>query len=464
MTTPYPVMKLCKSLQVAGHKAYVVGGAVRDSLLGREIHDWDVATSAKPLDVMDLFGAMKVTVVPTGLKHGTVTVVLDTLSIEVTTFRGDGDYSDGRHPDTVKFVDTIEEDLSRRDFTINAMALDPVSGNIVDPHGGREDLAHRMIRAVGDPDKRFQEDGLRPIRAIRFAAQLGFVIVPDTLRAISRALSTFHQVSWERKRDELLKILAVPDPSSVLSALEYLDATLLLHDLLPELTACRGQVQNRFHTHDVFDHSLLTVRGMAVPDPILRLTALLHDIGKPSTAQPSGEGCFSFLEHEVVGSQMADVVCQRLKLTNEDRERVVNLIRHHCRLISPPVSGPSRRRFIKAVGPENVESMLTLNEADTLSDSPRDMLEDRHARFLTIAAGIREEAQKKPPVSTRQLAIGGKEVMEALNLTPGPKVGEVLRTLMEIVLEDPDKNTPEALLAELKRIVSDSSSFVRLTE
>jgi tRNA nucleotidyltransferase (CCA-adding enzyme) len=281
---PDDVLSVCRRLRQAGFEAYLVGGCVRDLLVGRSVGDFDVATSARPEEILRVFGARFS--VPTGLQHGTVTVLAGepARQVEVTTFRGEGAYLDGRHPSVVTFAATLAEDLLRRDFTMNAIAYEPEAGAIIDLHQGQQDIARRLVRTVGDPIQRFSEDGLRPMRAVRQATQLGFEVDASALAAIPATLDAFRKVSAERVRDELLKLLLAPCPSR---GIELMRQTVLLAEVLPELLATLGCRQNRFHKHDVYQHSLATLD--AVPaEPILRLAALLHDVGKPrtQTAQP----------------------------------------------------------------------------------------------------------------------------------------------------------------------------------
>jgi tRNA nucleotidyltransferase (CCA-adding enzyme) len=346
---PPDVVTVCRRLHGAGHEAHLVGGGVRDMLLGRTPADFDVATDAVPEVVLDLFG--KTFAIPTGLKHGTVTVLTDTSPprhVEVTTFRGEGEYLDGRRPSSVTYVKSLKDDLARRDFTMNAVAYDPLADAITDPFDGRGDLSRGLIRAVGDPIARFREDGLRPMRAVRQAAQLAFAIDPPTQAAIEPTLDVFRKVSAERIRDELLKMLGAPRPSRGLALMRD---TGLLREVMPELLEGVGCTQNRFHKHDVFGHTLDVV-DETQGDPILRLGALLHDVGKPRARQPreGAPGEYSFFQHEVVGAEMADAICRRLKLATADRERVVGVVKNHMFFYLPEWTDGSVRRFVRRVG------------------------------------------------------------------------------------------------------------------
>src|SRR5450631_14458 len=298
---PADVVRVCQRLRAQGHAAFVVGGSVRDIIIGRPPGDFDVATSAHPEETLRLFGNRYA--IPTGMQHGTITVLAGESPaqrhVEVTTFRGEGVYLDGRRPSTVTFSATLEEDLARRDFTMNAIAYDPEAGDLHDPFAGQGDIARALVRAVGDPILRFTEDGLRPMRAVRQATQLGFSLDSCTQAAIPKTLDSFRKVSAERIRDELGKLLLSPMPST---GIELMRVTGLLAEVLPELLPMVDCVQNHFHKHDVYRHTLATLDATP-PDFILRLAALLHDVGKPKTQAPREDapGEYSFFRHEHVG-------------------------------------------------------------------------------------------------------------------------------------------------------------------
>jgi len=446
---PADVLAVCRRLRGAGHEAHLVGGGVRDMLLGRPPADFDVATDAVPEAVMELFG--KNFAVPTGLKHGTVTVLTDTSPprhVEVTTFRGEGTYLDGRRPSSVTYVKSLAEDLARRDFTMNAIAYDPLADAVSDPFDGQGDLTRRLIRAVGDPIARFREDGLRPMRAVRQAAQLAFGIDPPTQAAIEPTLDVFRKVSAERIRDELLKMLAAPQPSR---GLRLMRATGLLGEVIPELLEGVGCTQNRFHKHDVFEHTLNVV-DETEGDAIRRLGALLHDVGKPRARQPreGAPGEFSFFQHEYVGAEMADEICRRLKLGNADRERVVGLVKNHMFFYAPDWTDGTVRRFVKRVGGhEALGDLFALRAGDVrgrgFGEDPENELGELRKRVESVAA---EDAVMK----VGDLAINGADVMRVLAVRPGRVVGEVLEKLLERVMDDPtlnERDKLEALLAEI---------------
>ncbi len=448
---PGDVVGLCRALQQAGHPSFVVGGAVRDVLLGRQARggDFDVATAARPEEVQRLFGRRRT--LPIGIKHGTVTVVLGAgegrREVEVTTFRGEGAYADGRRPDSVEFLQSIEEDLARRDFTVNALAYDPVARALVDPHGGLADLEARLIRAVGDPAARFGEDGLRCMRAVRFAATLEMSLDPATKAAIPGALPTFRKVSAERVRDELCKLLLAPRPSL---GLELMRETGLLGAVVPELLEGVGLTQNRFHRFDVWQHTLVTVDAVE-PRLALRVAALLHDVGKPRTAAARDEAPDEnrFFHHESVGARLTDAILRRLRFSNAERELVVHLVAQHMYYYTEEWTPQAVRRFLRRVGPEHVEELFALRAADIAGCGRGD---DPEGEIAPLRARVAEELRAAAALKVADLAIGGADVMEALGLPPGPKVGQVLGRLLERVLDDPELNTRERLLELLPEV------------
>jgi tRNA nucleotidyltransferase (CCA-adding enzyme) len=449
---PDDVVAVCRRLREAGREAFLVGGGVRDMLLGRPPADFDLATDAHPDAVLALFG--RGFSIPTGLKHGTVTVLAERTRrpIEVTTFRGEGAYFDGRRPSSVHYVGTIEQDLARRDFTMNAVAFDPLAARMVDPFDGRGDLARRILRAVGDPVQRFSEDGLRPMRAVRQAAQLELRLDPPTLEAIPATLAVFRKVSPERVRDELLKLLAAARPSIGLSLMR---TSGLLGEVMPELLEGIGCVQNRHHKHDVFDHTLAAVD--ATPgDAIVRMGALLHDVGKPRARQPKDDapGEFSFFKHEYVGADMADAICRRLKLPNADRERVVAMVRNHMFFYTPEWTDGTIRRFVRRLGgSESLGALFALREGDVVG---RGFGEDPEAELGELRRRISDVAAADAALRVTDLAVDGKDVMRVLGIGPGRQVGVILERLLERVLDDPavnERGQLEALLPDVAREV-----------
>ena len=447
---PDDVRAVCQRLRDAGHQAHLVGGGIRDLLLGRPPADFDVATDAHPQVVLALFGARYA--IPTGLQHGTVTVLAGAEGarrhVEVTTFRGEGAYVDGRRPSSVTYVGSLDEDLSRRDFTMNAIGYDPLAGALTDPFAGRDDLVRRLVRAVGDPEARFREDGLRPMRAVRQAAQLGFTIDPPTLAAIRPTLDVFRKVSVERVRDEMMKMLASPRPSV---GIELMRETGLLAEVLPELFESVGVTQNRFHKHDVYGHTLAVVdatKGGA----LTRLGALLHDIGKPRARQPreGAPGEYSFFKHEYVGADMADAVARRWKLSNADREQVVALVSHHMFFYTPDWTDGTVRRFVRRVGPEVLPALFALREGDIagrgFDENPEGELGELRRRIDAVTA---EDAA----MSVGDLAIDGRDLMRVLGVPPSRAIGVLLERLLERVLDDPALNTAPRL-EELARALA----------
>jgi tRNA nucleotidyltransferase (CCA-adding enzyme) len=441
---PPDVTLLCRRLQQAGHATYVVGGAVRDVLLGRVPHEFDVATAATPEEVTAVFGARRT--LPLGIKHGTVTVLFGEGAarrpVEITTFRGEGAYHDGRHPESVTFLRDIREDLGRRDFTVNAIAYDPVADEVVDPYGGAADLERRLIRAVGDPLERFREDGLRCLRAVRFVATLEMAVDEATRDAVRATLAVFRLVSTERVREELNKLLLAPRPSV---GLELMRETGLMGEVIPELLEGVALTQNRFHAHDVWHHALATVDA-APRVLLLRWAALLHDVGKPRTVQPREDapGEHSFFRHEAVGADLCDEILRRLKLANADRELVVHLVAQHMYYYTGEWTPQAVRRFLRRVGPEHVEELLALRAAD-IRGSGRD--QDPEEEIAPLRARVAEALREAAALKVGDLAIRGPDVMQALGVPPGPIVGRVLNRLLERVIEEPALNTREALLA-----------------
>jgi tRNA nucleotidyltransferase (CCA-adding enzyme) len=443
---PPDVLAVCQRLRAAGHQAHLVGGGVRDMLIGRPPADFDLATDARPDAVVRLFNTFAI---PTGLKHGTVTVLTETRRpVEVTTFRGEGEYLDGRRPVSVSYVDTLDEDLSRRDFTMNAVAFDPLDGRISDPFDGRGDLGRRLIRAVGDPLVRFREDGLRPLRGVRQAAQLEFTIDPPTREAIPQTLDVFRKVSAERVRDELYKMLGASRPSV---GLALMHETGLLAEVIPELLEGVGCVQNRFHKHDVFEHTLSVV-DETKGDAVVRLGALLHDVGKPRARQPreGAPGEYSFFKHEYVGAEMADAICRRLKLANADRERVIALVKNHMFFYMPDWSDGTIRRFVRRVGgQEGLADLFALREGDVRG---RGFGEDPAVELGELKSRIAVVADEDAALKVTDLVLDGRDVMRILGIPPSREIGVILERLLERVLDDPSLNTREKLEAMLPEL------------
>lgn len=427
---PEGVQWTITTLEKAGYDAYAVGGGVRDMLLGRNPKDWDITTNAKPADIKRVF--------PKSVydnRFGTVAVRRGDHIFEVTTYRAEFGYSDARHPDSVSFVDRLEDDLARRDFTVNAMALR--KDEIVDPFDGQADLKEKSIRAVGAPRERFAEDALRMLRAIRLAVELGFQIDPATQAAVREHAASIKKVSGERARDELMRILASPEPYR---GLVLMFDTGLLEELIPELLEGRDMYQPRHHKSPVLEHNLLSLKHVPSEDPLLRLAALLHDVGKPRSARgPDAERTFH--GHEVIGARMVQKIMQRLRFSKADITRVVNLVRHHMFLFQFESTDKAVRRIIRRVGPEHVSDLVTLRVGDRLGSGTKVGYTKKLQRFQE-----RVEEVQRDPIDTRMLAVNGNDLMKSLKLTPGPKIGELMNQLLEEVLDDPSRNTKAYLL------------------
>lgn len=453
---PAPVVDVLVRLQQAGFQAYLAGGCVRDVLLGRVSSDFDVASSARPEQVIALFPRVH----PTGLQHGTVTVVTEgdesARHVEVTTFRGEGAYHDGRRPTAVTFLEEVEKDLARRDFTVNAIAWDPVSDIVVDPFGGVADAARRRIRAVGNPVHRFSEDGLRALRAVRFASVLSFGIDAATRQAIPETMGTFRKVAVERVRDEFIKLLVKsPKPSR---GLELLADTGLLQEFLPELLEGKGVLQNRWHRWPVWEHVMRVVDHSA-PRLEVRLGAVFHDIAKPRCAapHPTNAGEFSFHRHEHVGAEMTQEILERLKFPTRTTDAVVHLVKQHNWYYSPDWSDGAVRRHLAKVGadPQSLSDFLALREADIRGHGVN--LKAGLSNLAELEARFAAEKAKANALSIKELAVDGRTLMSKLSIPPGPQVGELLRALLQHVLDEPDDNT-EARLLELAQALSRATS------
>lgn len=433
----------------AGFEAYLVGGAVRDIFLSKEASDWDVTTNATPQDVMKLFNF----VVPTGIEHGTVTVHFKKEEIEVTTFRTETGYSDGRHPDTINYAATIDEDLSRRDFTMNAIAVNLSDGRIVDPFHGRKDIKKKIIRTVGKPEERFLEDGLRPVRAIRFSSQLGFNIEPATFNAISKPeiLNKISSISVERFRDELIKLLKSEKPSKGILEMEE---TGILKMFIPELLTGRNCTQKDdrgFHIFDVMDHNIYACDGANRAKILVRIAALFHDIGKAEVRTEHNENgmqVFHFYNHEKASSKITRKIMMRLKFSNAEIEHVCLLIENHMFHYEPNWSDAAVRRLLVKIGTENVSDLIDLRLADMYGKYNQDVrLHDSAACNLLIELQdrINKICKEKNALSLKDLAVNGKDLIAA-GIPAGKQLGAILNHLMECVLEDPEMNTKEKLL------------------
>lgn len=444
---PDPLRGVCRRLRERGKRSWIVGGCVRDLLRGREPEDWDLATDARPEEVMEIFPRS----IPTGIQHGTVTVLAGREKYEVTTLRGDGAYTDGRRPDAVAFTDDVSLDLARRDFTVNAIALDPLDGHVIDPWGGQGDLARRVIRAVGRAEERFAEDGLRILRAARFVATLHYELDPDTERAMGAeiSLATYRKVSAERIREEWLKAMKADRPSR---AFEVMLRTRILEATCPELLPLVGCEQNRFHAFDVWGHTLAVVDAAPRTEPILRVAALFHDVAKPATrARSDKTQDWTFYEHERIGAEMVLPILERLRFSNEERRVVSSLVRHHLVCYADDWTDAAVRRWLVRVTPELAPLLYELAVADARGKGKETEDEGLIRRLEARARAVLEAKQALGP---KDLAIDGRDLMKELGLAPGRLIGELLAALVEVVVEDPEKNQREQLLEAARRAVA----------
>jgi len=433
---PKDLIGLIKTIKRAGFKCYIVGGGVRDILLKLKPKVWDLTTDATPQQVTKLFKK----VVPTGIKYGTVTVIINNIPYEITTFRSDERYIDGRHPSKVTYSKDLHKDLSRRDFTINAIAYDPTTKELVDIFGGQKDLKAKLIRAVGNPVERFREDGLRPIRACRFAAKLGFKIEDKTLKAIPKCLSVAKKVSPERVHDELMRMLEADKPSI---GLDLMRKSGLLHIYIPELLKGMGVKQPKpFHKDDVYWHNLYSCDEISKDKPVLRLAALLHDIAKPKCKINQ-----TFYNHENTGANMAEKIMRRLKFSNEHIKCVTNLIKNHMFNYTREWSDSAIRRFIIRVGLDHLDDLFELRAADIRSMGRK--VEPGHPKDLRKQ--IKNILRRQNALHLKDLAVNGNDVMRLLGIGPGPKIGDVLNDLLDKVLDNPKLNTRSRLIELIKK-------------
>lgn len=434
---PEKVLLIINNLQFHGYEAYAVGGCVRDSILARRPEDWDITTSARPADVKKLFQKT----VDTGIEHGTVTVLLGKDSFEVTTYRIDGDYEDGRHPKEVRFTNKLEEDLRRRDFTINAMAYND-EVRLVDVFGGMQDLNHHLIRCVGDPRERFSEDALRMLRAVRFSAQLNFPIEPETAEAVREMAGNLRQISAERIQTELVKLLVSPHPERLRDAFE-LGITKII---LPEWDDMEGVAQNTpHHKYSVAEHTIRAVKNVK-RDKILRLTMLFHDMGKPEAKTTDENGRDHFKGHALISEEIARKIMHRLKFDNDTIKKVCRLVCYHdYRMEATP---KNVRRAMNRIGVELFPYYLAVRLADVKAQSPY----RRREKIENIVA-VRELYQKAllndECVTLRQMAVSGRDLM-ALGMKPGRELGSMLSELLEYVIDDPERNRKDILCNYVK--------------
>lgn len=434
---PVKANKIITRLTEAGYEAYVVGGCVRDAILGRPAADWDITTNAKPEQVKALFSRT----IDTGLQHGTVTILQGKEGFEVTTYRIDGEYQDGRHPSEVIFTPSLLEDLKRRDFTINAMAYNEAEG-LIDAFDGMKDLKNRQIRCVGEPRERFTEDALRILRAVRFSAQLNFEIEKDTRAAIAEFADSLTRISAERIQTELVKLLTSDHPE----IFRTLYDTGITAVILPEFDACMKTPQNHpHHCCCVGEHLLLALQAVEA-DKVLRLAALLHDIGKPITHTRDADGIDHFHGHGEVGKELAGKILRRLKFDNDTVYRVKHLVQVHDYL-QIPLTPKGVRRAVFKIGKEHFPDYLKLRRADILAQNPS-MQKEKLEALTKLEVLYQQILEEQNCLSLKDLAVSGTDLIEA-GLKPGPQIGEALKKLLEQVIENPEYNTKEYLLSHI---------------
>ena len=431
---PEKVHTILETLTAAGFEAYAVGGCVRDCVLRREPNDWDITTSAEPAEVKKLFRRT----VDTGIRHGTVTVLLDREGFEVTTYRIDGEYEDGRHPKEVTFTSSLEEDLKRRDFTINAMAYNERAG-LVDLFGGMDDIVRGVVRCVGSAGERFTEDALRMLRAVRFSAQLGYEIAPETKEAIRRLAPHLERISAERIQAELVKLVTSPHPDYLRTAYE----TGITGQILPEFDLCmETQQHNPHHCYSVGEHILHAMREVP-PDKALRLGMLFHDIAKPQTLTVDEEGITHNKGHAEMGARMTRDILRRLKFDNDTTDTVSRLVLCHDRGIELTPRGV--RRAVSRIGADIFPMLLAVRYADIMAQSDYKR-EEKLQRLERLRELYEEILRKNECINLKGLAVGGRDLI-ALGIPAGKAIGDMLQELLELVLEEPERNTRDELLA-----------------
>lgn len=458
ITLPANVQKVINTLKDAGFEAYAVGGSVRDILMQKPTKGWDFTTNATPDQILTLFpdsfydnqfGTVGIKIYQEPRTKNQELILEDIY--EITTYRSEKGYADFRHPDKITWGKTIEEDLSRRDFTINAVAYDGTK--IIDPYHGQDDIKNKTIRTVGTAAGRFSEDALRLMRAVRIAAQLGFTIEEETRNAITRHAPLLQNISYERIRDELLKILESQYPADGILLLKN---TGLLHFILPELETCFTVEQKspmRHHIYDVGTHSVMSLKNCPSGDPIVRLATLLHDIGKPRTFHKNETGLITFYNHELVSAHLVLQICKRLRLSRNDTKKIITLVRWHQFSVDERQTDSAIRRIIRRVGKENMEDMLALRIGDRLGGGARETswrLELFKKRIIEV---------QKQPFSIKDLKINGDDVMTMFQCSPGPIVGEVLKKIFAEVDNGTLQNDRSTLLAKLKEFPPSLPSF-----
>lgn len=423
-----------------GHALYIVGGAVRDALLGRPLSDYDFSTDATPGEMKSMFRS----VIPTGIAHGTLTILFEGEMFEVTTFRTDGEYIRHRKPSQVLYITDLKEDLKRRDFTINALAVDPDDGTVYDYVEGKLDLKRKLIRSIGDPHVRFHEDALRMLRACRFAATLSFTVDEGTVQAMSEMHHLLCHVSGERVHIELFKILSSPVPSV---ALFLMHRTGIMETLFPEIAAGNQVEQRELHIYDVMKHNFYACDAAPQSEPLVRLAALLHDVGKTYTRTVDETGQLIFHNHEKESVKIAQRILKRIKCSNEEMETVLHLVGHHMFHYTSEWSDAAVRRFIHGVGEKHIDQLFALRIADIRATNraqvPPEMFQEFRER-------IDEQLRNARLLSLRDLEINGNDLAE-IGIPRGPQMGKVLNELFETVLDDPSQNTRHTLLEIAKK-------------
>lgn len=459
---PYEAKNIINTVKNKGFECYAVGGSVRDAILGVPTKGWDFTTNAKPEEILELFpdsfydnqfGTVGIKIKPSAISHqlsAKQNEENETIDIfEITTYRNEQGYTDYRHPTQVQWGTSLNEDLSRRDFTINAIATD--GETIIDPYDGQKDLKKKIIKTVGIPHDRLKEDALRMMRAVRIASELGFLIEEKTREAIQRNVSLLTNISAERIRDELLKLLAAPYAADGIIMLKN---TGILHIILPEVNVAFATEQKspkRHHIFDVGTHSVMAVKYAPTADPIVRLATLLHDIGKPKTFHKDDTGLVTFYNHEMVSAKLARIIVGRLRLSGKQAEKVITLVRWHQFTVDERQTDSAVRRFIRRVGKENLEDMLALRIGDRLGGGARETswrLELFKKRLIEV---------QQQPFSVRDLKVNGHDVMKEYHTKPGPVVGKILNQLFSEVEQGSLANDRDILLARMKSLIPSSA-------
>lgn len=433
---PAPVYFIIQELEKHGHEAYMVGGCVRDSVLGRKPHDYDICTSATPDEILQAFPYEEI--IPTGLQHGTVTILINKEPFEVTTYRIDGDYSDNRRPDNVTFTKNLVEDLRRRDFTINAMAYNPKTG-LIDPFNGMEDIKYKKIRCVGSAEDRFNEDALRILRAIRFEAQLNFSGLPDTMFEIERQYERLNNISIERINSEFCKIVA-----SEQFCVELVLYSNVFSLFIPELKDMMGfQQNNPYHAYDVFDHTVHAIEKCESDDLVTRLAVFFHDFGKPHSYQDGEDGIRHFKGHGKVSAEITDSIMKRLRFDNETRNNVVELVYYHDATFE--VGNKYVKRWLNKIGEKQFRRLLEVRKSDIKGQKP-DYEKSRIEKINNIKSILEDILQEQECFSLKDLAVNGNDVKKTMNLKEGKDVGYWLNEILKRVMDGELKNDRDALI------------------